>query len=87
MEALKLNLRQKIKRLIDESQSNDDASKLICVMINDELELEGNGWFEDDPELEALFENSDEDDCDDRKIHKIYKKLWDRVNSILAVKT
>jgi hypothetical protein len=55
-----MTLRQKIQQIIDEGQSSDDSSKQICIMLNDELSLDGNGWFEDDPELEALFENSDE---------------------------
>lgn len=64
-----MNLRQKIKRLIDESQGYDDASKLICVMLNYELDLERNDWFEDDPDLEELLEDNE---------------LWDRVELILA---
>jgi hypothetical protein len=76
-----MNLRQKIKRLIDESPSYDDASKLICVMLSDELELSGNGWFEDDPELEALLEDSD-----DPKAEHAYNELSDRVECILAGK-
>jgi hypothetical protein len=74
-----MNLRQKIKRLIDESPSYDDASKLICVMLNHELELDGNGWFDDDPELEVLFEDSD-----DPNVEHAHSELVDKVESILA---
>jgi hypothetical protein len=55
-----MTLRQKIQQIIDEGQSSDDSSKQICIMLNDELSLDGNGWFEDDPELKVLFEDSDE---------------------------
>jgi hypothetical protein len=73
-----MNLQQKIKRLIDESQSNDDASNLICVMLHHELELDEDIWFEE-AELELLFENSA-----DPKVQDAHNELWDRVEFILA---
>ena len=46
-------LRQKIKSLIDSAKDSADAAMLICSFIDEELELSGNGWFDDDSEFES----------------------------------
>ena len=46
-------LRQKIKSLIDSPNDSADAVMLVCSYIDEELELSGNGWFDDDEEFES----------------------------------
>lgn len=53
-----MTLREKIEKIILENQDNPKISAIeICKMLDDEISLSGNGWFDDDPimieELEA----------------------------------
>ncbi len=72
-------LREKIKRLIDSATDTHDASMLICQFLEDELELSGNGWFEDDPVLEPLFTKSD-----NPTVEAASEELYNRVEAILT---
>jgi hypothetical protein len=72
-------LREKIKRLIDAASNSDDASMLICQFLEDELELSGNGWFDDDPVLEPLFCESEDEDTESAS-----EELFNRVEAILT---
>jgi hypothetical protein len=72
-------LREKIKRLIEAASNTEDASMLICQFLEDELELSGNGWFEDDPVLEPLFSESD-----NPTIEAASEELYNRVEAILT---
>jgi hypothetical protein len=49
-------LRQKIKSLIEASANSEEASIKICRYLDDELDLSGNGWFDDD---EAMSEGAE----------------------------
>jgi hypothetical protein len=32
-----------------------DAAVKVCILLEDLLDLQGNGWFDDDTELEAVL--------------------------------
>jgi hypothetical protein len=74
--------RKKIERLIEAAAPNTEyAGKLICQFLENELELSSNGWFDDDPILNALFSESDEDDP---TIEAASEELFERVEAILT---
>ena len=72
-------LRADIKRLIDAAENSDEAAKLICQHLENELELSGNGWFDNDPVLEPLFSETD-----DPAIEAASEALFGAVELILA---
>lgn len=47
--------RQDIQRLIESTPNAMEAAKLVCIYLDDQLDISGNGWFDDDPLLEALL--------------------------------
>jgi hypothetical protein len=56
-------LRSRIQALIENNKSDPkEAAIQICLLLEDRLDLSGNGWFGDDPELEARFDSEDEQD-------------------------
>jgi hypothetical protein len=56
-------LRTRIQALIENNNSDPkEAAIQICLLLEDRLDLSGNGWFGDDPELEARFDAEDEQD-------------------------
>jgi hypothetical protein len=72
-------LRADIKRLIDASKNSDEAAKFVCQHLENELELHGNGWFDNDPVLEPLFSKTD-----DPAIEAASEELFEAVESILS---
>ncbi|WP_219096278.1 hypothetical protein [Pseudomonas sp. UMAB-40] len=50
-------LRDKIEAAITAAQGdNKEAAMNVCVLLNQEMELSGNGWFEGDDELGAVLQ-------------------------------
>lgn len=45
-----MQFRNHIQDII-EKQSPTEAALAICILLDEELDLEANGWFENDPEL------------------------------------
>ena len=43
-----VTLRDKIKQAIEQSNDSEIASIKVCQMLEDEIGLSGNGWFDDD---------------------------------------
>lgn len=69
-------LREKIQKLIESSQNAEEAAKLVCIMLDDSFDLNANGWFEEDDELEELFDNPSLEDK--------YMQLSNKVEQLLA---
>jgi len=44
-------MRKKIQEILDQEPNTERAAFLIMEFLGDELDLQGNGWFDDDPEL------------------------------------
>ena len=52
-----MTLRTKIEAAI--ASANGDATQAginVCLLLEDTLSLSGNGWFDDDAPLQAIFE-------------------------------
>lgn len=43
-----MTLRDKIKKAIEKSVDSEIASIEVCKILEDEIGLSGNGWFDDD---------------------------------------
>lgn len=43
-----VTLRDKIKQAIEQNNDSEIASIEICKILEDEIGLSGNGWFDDD---------------------------------------
>jgi hypothetical protein len=51
----KCELRKRIEKKIAAAHNDQDAALAVCLMLEDELGLAGNGWFDGDEEiLEAI---------------------------------
>lgn len=48
-------LRKNIHSIVSSVDDPNEAAKLICYHLDYELGLSGNGWFDDDPEMEPIF--------------------------------
>lgn len=48
-------LRDDIRSILSRVDDPSEAAKLICYHLDGELGLSGNGWFDDDPEMEPVF--------------------------------
>ena len=54
-------MRKQIQAILEREPTRERAAFVICKFINDELDLRGNGWFDDDQELlDFLDEDEDE---------------------------
>ncbi len=72
--------RKDIEKLIDAAATDaNEAAKLVCQFLENELELSGNGWFDDDPLLDSYFSESD-----DPAIEAASEELYRSVERILA---
>jgi hypothetical protein len=50
-------LREKIEAAISAAQGNNKEAALnVCVLLEQEMDLSGNGWFDGDEELVAVLE-------------------------------
>jgi len=51
-----MTLRQKITDAIKTANGKpEDAGIAICLLLEDEIGLAGNGWFDDDPDMQCLL--------------------------------
>ncbi len=56
----RLTLRQKIQKTIEAAGGNAEQAAInICLLLEWEMDLEGNGRFENDPEFEKILEKAD----------------------------
>jgi hypothetical protein len=72
--------REDIERLIEAAAPDStEGAKLVCQFLENELELAGNGWFDNDPILNALFSETD-----DPAVEAASEELFERVEAILS---
>jgi hypothetical protein len=50
-----VQLREKIQDIAANASSPEEVGHLVCFVLEDEIGLAGNGWFDDDPEMQVLF--------------------------------
>ncbi len=56
-----MTLRKKIAQAITHANGNaDQAAIAICRILEDDIGLAGNGWFDDDPEMYTLLQTGAE---------------------------
>ncbi|TLX15849.1 hypothetical protein [Rhizobium sp. MHM7A] len=48
--------RAKIQELLENHRDPKEAAILVCILLEDLMDLEGNGWFDEDEELMARLE-------------------------------
>jgi len=52
-----LTLRLQITEAIKTANGNpENTSIAVCLLLEDEIGLAGNGWFDNDPEMQRLLE-------------------------------
>jgi hypothetical protein len=44
-------VRKKIQQIIESEPDKERAAFMVCEYLEDEMDLRGNGWFDDDPEM------------------------------------
>jgi hypothetical protein len=44
-------VRKRIQQIIESEPQPELAAFNICEYLEDEMDLRGNGWFDDDPEM------------------------------------
>lgn len=49
-------LREKIQKLLEAHSEPKEAAIRVCILLEDLMDLEGNGWFDEDEELMARLE-------------------------------
>lgn len=47
-----LMLREKIEELLMQDSDPKEAAIQVCLLLEDMIDLYGNGWFDDDPVME-----------------------------------
>lgn len=45
-------LREKIEELLMQDSDPKEAAIQVCLLLEDMIDLYGNGWFDDDPVME-----------------------------------
>jgi hypothetical protein len=50
-----IRLRGKIQDIAEKASSPEEVGHLVCFVLEDEMGLAGNGWCDDDPEIQVLF--------------------------------
>lgn len=56
-------LRERIQLIIENNKSDPkEAAIQVCLLLEDRLDLAGNGWFDGDAELEARLGIEEDDD-------------------------
>jgi hypothetical protein len=53
-------MRKEIQRILEKEPNKERAAFMVCEFIDGELDLRGNGWFADDPELLGWIGASEE---------------------------
>lgn len=51
-------LRPQIQEIIAQSENPEQAAFKILEFLDDQIGLAGNGWFDDDPEMEKFISRS-----------------------------
>jgi hypothetical protein len=51
-------LRADVQKIIENADSPEDASRLVCWLFEEVVGLSGNGWFDDDPVMEKILSES-----------------------------
>lgn len=46
-----MTIRERIEQAIRDADTPEEAAMEVCIMLEDVIDLSGNGWFDDDPEL------------------------------------
>ena len=55
-----MNLRDQIKFAIQEANGDMDKAAInVCKLLDEEVGLSSNGWFDNDPELLAILSDDD----------------------------
>jgi hypothetical protein len=53
-----IRLRGKIQAIAEKASSAEEVGHLVCYLLEDEIGLNGNGWFDDDPEMQSLLRDA-----------------------------
>lgn len=51
-----MTLRDKIKKVIEQNTDSEIASIEVCKILEEEIGLSGNGWFDDDNTMLDILE-------------------------------
>lgn len=51
-------LRTAVQKIIAQSPNPEQAAFKILEFLDGRIDLSGNGWFDDDPEMEAFLSES-----------------------------
>lgn len=73
-------VRKEVKNLIAQAKDESDAANLICVYFDDLLDMNENGWFDND----SLFEFIEDEDEDETTL---YDDLYERMLKLKKRKT
>jgi hypothetical protein len=49
-------LREKIEELLKQHRDPKESAIQVCLLLEDTIDLYGNGWFDDDPIMERRLE-------------------------------
>lgn len=71
-------LREKIQKIIQASKSTEAAAKMVCFWLESEIDLYGNGWFDDDEFMTKILEKSEDNS------NRSYEKMAERISQILT---
>jgi hypothetical protein len=50
-----MRLRERIEKIINSNTDPAQAAIQVCLMLEDKLDLDGNGWWDDDEIIKAAF--------------------------------
>lgn len=51
-----MGLRQEIEQKIAEANGDPEKAAIaVCLLLEDELDLSGNGWFDEDHEFQEIL--------------------------------
>lgn len=46
-------MRKRIQQIIESEPDKELAAFRVCEYLDEEMDLQGNGWFDDDPEIKG----------------------------------
>ncbi|MFL6463870.1 MAG: hypothetical protein ACJ73N_05610 [Bryobacteraceae bacterium] len=52
-------MRKRIQQIIESEPQPEQAAFKVCGLLEDEIDLAGNGWFDDDPEMKNWLVKTD----------------------------
>lgn len=53
-------IREQICKLLNAKVDRETMAKYVCCFLENEFELHGNGWFDDDPVMDSLFSKTND---------------------------